>query len=165
MQKKLFGLVVASTFAAALTFAQPPGGGPGGPRSGNPPTAADMIQHRIDFLTKALSLTPSQQDQAKTIYTNAATSSTTIHDGMKTAHQALADAVKTNNFQAIDQAATTIGNLTAQSTANEAKADAAFYQILTPDQQTQFTQLHSRGPGGFGGRMGPGPARFGRQRQ
>jgi Spy/CpxP family protein refolding chaperone len=45
----------------------------------------------------------------------------------------------------------------AQSTSIHAKADAAFYQILTPEQQTKLTELESQhvgpfdGPGGLAG--------------
>ena len=37
---------------------------------------------------------------------------------------------------------------------DEAKADAAFYAILTADQQTKYNQLHSVGLGGRGGPAG-----------
>jgi Spy/CpxP family protein refolding chaperone len=137
-------------FATSFLFAQPPG-----PR-GTPPDPATMAQHRVSFLTTALTLTTAQQQQATTIFTNSALADTTVHDNLKTAHQSLSDAVKNNNTAAIDQVSTTIGNLTAQLTSNDAKANAAFYQILTPDQQAKLTQLQSQGPGGgFGGRRGP----------
>jgi Spy/CpxP family protein refolding chaperone len=63
---------------------------------------------------------------------------------MKTAHEALATAVTTNNADGISQAANTVGNLTAQMTAVEAKADAALYLILSPDQQAKFGQIESK---------------------
>ena len=61
---------------------------------------------------------------------------------------------------AIEQISSNIGNLTAQQTAAHAKAMATFYQTLTPEQQTKFTQMvhegHSMGMemhrhGGMGG--------------
>jgi Spy/CpxP family protein refolding chaperone len=67
--------------------------------------------------------------------------------------------VQANDNATIEQTATTIGNLTAQTTANQAKAEAAFYQILTPAQQSKLTQYESQshgrmmGSGGFGGRF------------
>jgi Spy/CpxP family protein refolding chaperone len=79
---------------------------------------------------------------------------------LQAAHQSIGDAVKANDTAAIDQAATTIGNLTAQSTAIDAKANAAFYRILTPDQQAKFAT--SPGPGRG---PGPGPDGFRRPRQ
>jgi Spy/CpxP family protein refolding chaperone len=74
---------------------------------------------------------------------------------MKTAHEALDAAVKSNDSAGITQAATNIGNLMAQMVAAHAKASAAFYQILTPDQQAKFNQLEDHGPG-FAVGFGPG---------
>src|SRR6185369_2830755 len=131
MYKLFLSFLLTSTFVTSFVFAQ---------RSGNPPSAADMVQRRVGFLTKELTLTATQQQQATTIFTNAATANTGVRDSLKTAHQSLTDAVKSNNSAGIDQAASTIGSLTAQMTAADSKAEAAFYQILTPDQQTKYTE-------------------------
>jgi Spy/CpxP family protein refolding chaperone len=120
-----------------------------------PPDPATMAQHRVDHLTRELNLTDSQQAQATTIFTAGAQSVSAIMDSMRAAHEALDTAVKQNNSAAIDQAATTIGNLTAQLTAAHAKSEAAFLQILTPDQQTKFSQMRHSGPGMMF-RRGPG---------
>jgi hypothetical protein len=64
----------------------------------------------------------------------------------------------------IDQVAATIGSLTSELTSIEAKADAAFYHILTADQQTKLNDSRGgfgAGPLGFGAdglRRGPPPA-------
>src|SRR6185436_4383288 len=79
-----------------------------------PPTPAEMAQRRVDQLTKVLSLTTSQQQQALAIFTASATSESTLRDSMKTARESLSTAVKANSSGAIDQAAASIGNLTAQ---------------------------------------------------
>ena len=118
---------------------------------------ANRVQHRVHFLTNLLSLTPEQQQQATTIFTNAATTGQSQHDSLKTAHQALRDAVKSNNTAAIDQNATVIGNSMAQMISNRAKAQAAFYQILTPDQQAKFGEFESEHHG-FHGRHPHMPA-------
>jgi hypothetical protein len=57
--------------------------------------------------------------------------------------------------------------LNGQLTAITAKAEAAFYAILTTDQQKIYATLPQGGRGGPGGPMGPPPgagpnARFGR---
>lgn len=109
-----------------------------------PPDPATIAQHRVQMLTKVLSLTSDQQKQALTIFTEVETSVSALHDSMKTAHDALATAVKSNDADGISQAATTIGNLTAQMTAAEAKGDAALYATLTADQQAKFGQFESR---------------------
>ena len=151
-------LVLLTIVFAAILYAQGPG--PGGP-----PDPATMVQHRVQHLTKMLSLTPEQQQQATTIFTNAVNGAAGIHDSMKTAHQNLQTAIKNNDQNGITQASTTIGNLTTQMIAAEAKAHAAFYQILTPDQKNTMDQMGDRGWGhgggrrhGFGGPAGkPGP--------
>jgi len=148
--KQLFvHFVVISTCATSLLLAQ---------RSGSPPSAADLVQRRVNFLTRELGLSSAQQQQATTIFTNAATNETTLRDSLRTAHQSLSDAIKSNNSAAIDQVSTQIGTLTAQLTSSEAKANAAFYQVLTPDQQSKFSQSPGPGLGGFG--RGPVPGRF-----
>ncbi len=121
-----------------------------------PPTPAEIAAHRVAFLTSLLTLTSAQQAQATTIFTNAATQEQSLRDSMKTAHEALQTAVKANNAAGIDSAANTIGNLTTQSISTQSKADAAFYAILTPDQQTKLNASH-HGRGGFG----PGPGGMG----
>jgi Spy/CpxP family protein refolding chaperone len=148
MYKTITTTLLAFAFSASLLFAQGPG---------NPPDPATAAQRRVQFLTRLLSLTASQQQQATTIFTSAITSGSTIRTSLRTAHQSLNDAVTKNDIAGIDQQSATIGNLTAQMTSIDAKADAAFYQILTPDQQAKFTQMQSRGRGMMGG-MGMGPA-------
>ncbi len=148
--KKMFVLVLL-TLGLAVTgaYAQ---------HHGTPPDPATMVQHRVQHLTTLLSLTATQQQQATTIFTNAMSGAASIHSDMKTAHQNLQTAIKNNDQNGITQAATTIGNLTAQMIGAHGKAQAAFNQILTPDQQTKFSQLESEGHGmgmGFGG-----PGRF-----
>jgi Spy/CpxP family protein refolding chaperone len=117
-----------------------------------------MVQRRVSFLTTLLSLTAAQQQQATSIFTTAATAGATVFSSLKTARQSLETAVKNNDSATIDQVSATIGNSTAQRTANDAKADAAFYQILTADQQSKLTQFEAQG-GGFGPGHGPGPRR------
>jgi len=136
--KTFSALLTTAALAATLAFAQ---------HNGGPPNPAQRVQHRVNFLTTLLSLTTAQQQQATTIFTGAASTEASLHANMKTAHEGLGDAVKTNNSATIEQFSTTIGNLTAQMVANQAKADAAFYLILTPDQQTKFSQFESENHG------------------
>ncbi len=114
---------------------------------------AQRIQHHVDFLTKKLGLTPAQQQQATTIFTNQANAGKAMHDQMKTAHDKLKAAVQKNDSAAIDQAAAAIGNNTAQMISAHAKARAAFFQTLNPDQQKTLTDMEGKmhGRGGWGG--------------
>jgi Spy/CpxP family protein refolding chaperone len=116
------------------------------------PDPAQMVQHHVDFLTNRLGLSPAQQQQASTIFTNAMSSAKSQHEQMMTAHQGLAAAVKNNDLAGIEQAAQTIGSLTSQSIAAHAKAEAAFNQILNPEQQSKYSQLpHGPAMQRFGG--------------
>src|SRR5947209_1133704 len=132
---------------------------------GNPPDTAEMVQHHIEHLTKMLSLTPQQQQQATTLLTQVENNAKSVHDQMRTAHENLQAAIKNNDTAAIEQVSNTIGNLTAQQTATHAKAMASFFQTLTPDQQSKFIEMvhHGMGMGdgmmmhGHGGPGGPPP--------
>ena len=135
-----------------------------GPRAnGTPPDPTTMIQNKVARLTTLLTLTTAQQTQATTIFTNAFTSSQSVMTSLQTDQQSLSDAVKANNSATIDQVAGTIGTLQGQLAAINAKANAAFYAILTADQQAKFDALPHGGPGfgppggGPGGPGGPPP--------
>lgn len=121
-----------------------------------PPDPTKMIQRRIGFLTRELGLSSAQQQQATTIFTDAATNAKSLHDQMRSAHDSLRAAITKNDSAAIDQAAGSIGNLMAQSIAAHAKADAAFFQTLTPDQQSKYSQMPHHEPGMFGFHARPG---------
>jgi Spy/CpxP family protein refolding chaperone len=121
---------------------------------GNPPDPAKMAQHHLDFLTKQLSLTTQQQQQAATIFSEVGTTAKAAHEQMKTAHDSLKAAIQKNDTAGIEQAANTIGSLTTQMTVAHSKAQAAFYQTLTPEQQTRMNELESHRGMGMG--MGRG---------
>ena len=153
MKKTLVTLTTFLALAGVMAVAQHKG----------PPDPAQMVQHQVNFLTKHLSLTTQQQQQATTIFTEAANNGKAFHDQMRTAHQTLQAAIQKNDAAGIEQASNTIGSLTTQMTATHAKAQAAFFQTLTPDQQTKMNEMHSHhggwggpGRGGHGGPDGPG---------
>ena len=150
MKETLTRLLPAFALATALAFGQ---------NSAGVPNAANRVQHRVGVLTTLLNLTAAQQQQAATIFTNAATANASVRASMKSARQSLTAAVRNNDSATIEQVSATIGNLTAQTTSNQAKADAAFYQILAPDQQAKLAQFESQGRAGFGRGMRPGGLR------
>jgi Spy/CpxP family protein refolding chaperone len=123
----------------------------------NPPDPAQMVQHHVDFMTRQLSLTSQQQQQATTIFTEAASNSKSLRDQLRSAHENLHAAVQKNDTAAIEQISNSIGSLMAQETMAHAKAMAAFYQTLTPDQQSKLNQMH-HGPGMGMGMRGHGRA-------
>lgn len=151
MKKALTISLLNLALASSIVFAQ---------GRGTPPTAADLVQRRVTMLTERLSLTSAQAQQATTIFTASTTAAGALRESLKTAHDSLQEAIKVNDTASIDRIALAIGNLSAQQTATDAKADAAFYQILTPDQRTKLSE--SRGLGGRPGGFGPGPGGFGR---
>jgi hypothetical protein len=161
MLKTLPVFSAAIAMSTALVFAQGPG---------TPPDPQTMAQMRVNFLAVQLSLTDAQKATALSIYTNAYTASQTIQTSLQTNRQSISDAVKADNTAAIDQLSLASGTLSGQLTAINAKAEAAFYAILTTDQQKIYATLPPGGPGGRGGPGGPmgpppgaGPnARFGR---
>ena len=146
-QTKILALL-ASVLATLTLWAQSP--------QQDQPDPAMHVQHQVDHLTKALGLTAAQQQSATTIFANAANSSKSIHNSLRDAHQKLETAIHNNDTATIDSLSTTIGNLTAQMVATEAKAHAAFFQTLTPDQQTKAQQMHHDAMGPMGGHMGMG---------
>ncbi len=126
-----------------------------------PPNAATMAANQVARLTKLLTLTAAQQAQATAIFTAAATSQTSVRTGQQTAQTSLQTAITKNDTTSIDTLTAQIGTLTGQQIDISSKAQAAFYAILTADQQTQYSALQA--PGGMGG--GPGLAQFGPPRQ
>ena len=124
-----------------------------------PPDPAQMVQMRVDRMNEELKLSKAQQKQISGIYTDAQTANQSVMSGMRTANESLVAAIKTNDTAAMSQAANTVGTLTAQMTVNNAKAEAAVWAALTPDQQAKYT------PSAGGRGMGYGGGQGGRRRQ
>ncbi|GIU75395.1 MAG: hypothetical protein KatS3mg004_2482 [Bryobacteraceae bacterium] len=103
------------------------------------------VQARVDRLAQVLSLTEDQKAQALKIFTDAQTAAERYRQEMQTARQSLLAAVKANNLAAIESAARDIGSATAELTSIEARAEAAFYEMLTPEQRQKYDQMPGRG--------------------
>jgi Spy/CpxP family protein refolding chaperone len=127
--------------------------GPGGGGSGASQTTdpATLAARQVSFLTTLLTLTTGQQTQATTIFTAAITANQALDTQETTARTALTTAIKANNTAGITTQATALGNLHAQEISNTAKADAAFYALLTADQKTKLDSVS--GDGLFGIRL------------
>jgi Spy/CpxP family protein refolding chaperone len=121
---------------------------------GSGPDPAAMVQHQVQRLTTELSLNSAQQAQATTIFTTEQTANQPIMASMQQARTSLTAAIKSNNTADIATLSGQIGNLEGQMMANAATANAAFYAILTQDQQAKYHV----GVGGFAGRGFGGPA-------
>jgi hypothetical protein len=116
-------------------------GGDDSNSSGGTPDVATIVAREVNFLTHFLTLTTGQQTQATTIFTNALNLITPIETTITTARTALSTAIKANNTTAITTQSTAIGTAEGQITAIQATADAAFYALLTTDQQTKLSNL------------------------
>jgi Spy/CpxP family protein refolding chaperone len=155
MKKSIVTVLAFTTLSASLVFGQ-----------ATAPTTDQIVSNLVKRLTALLTLTTAQQAQATTIYTTEQTALSGLNTSLQSAQTALEAAIKTNSLTGIITQATQIGSLTTQQVEAQAKAEAAFYAILTPDQQTTYNALHSVGLGGRGGPGGGGrgPGNFvGRQ--
>jgi Spy/CpxP family protein refolding chaperone len=128
--------ISAFLLLAASAFAQGPFG---------PPDPATQVAR----LTTLLALTSAQQAQATTIFTNEQSAIAPIQTQEQTTRTSLTAAVKANQTATIDTLAAQLGGYNGQMIDIQSKAQAAFYAILTPTQQTQYDSLP--GPGGPGG--------------
>ena len=140
MTKLLIKTAAIAVLSAGAILAQRPMHGENG-GSTNPPDVATIVAHEVNFLTTLLTLTSGQQTQATTIFTNALNSITPLETNITTARTALSTAVQANDTAGITTQSTAIGTLQGQITAIQAKADAAFYALLTADQKTRLTAM------------------------
>ena len=142
--KPLWTALLAMLIALPMLGQEPP----------TPPSPAEHAQHHLKMMTTLLNLTPAQQQQAATIFTKAAQADEPIHQSMKTAHENLHAAIKGNDLAAMEQAANAIGSNMTQFTLNRARSEAAFYQILTPEQQAKLSEFENDHMGPMGGPEG-----------
>jgi Spy/CpxP family protein refolding chaperone len=122
-----------------------------------PPSPAQIVAHQVAHVTRLLTLTASQQTQATAIFTTAETALLPLRASLRTAHTALKTAIEANDSATIATQTTEIGTLSGQEQLARSTAEAAFYQILTPTQQTSYAEelTHGRGDQGrLAGRRG-----------
>ncbi|HEY3441061.1 MAG TPA: periplasmic heavy metal sensor [Paludibaculum sp.] len=153
MTRRILTVVLAAC-AALPVMAQGGMGGPGGGRG-----------NRVDFLAGYLSLTADQKTAAKAIFDAAEASAQTVAGQMKSAHDALRQAIKDGKTDVeLDTLSMPIGTLSGQITAIQAKAQAKFYALLTAEQKAKYDEMRGgMGMGGFGGGPGMGMAPRGAQ--
>ena len=107
------------------------------------PHSAHKQAKYIGFLTTLLSLTPSQQTEAASIFAAADTSHSEAKVSMKAVRQSLGEAVRNNDSSGIARTTVAIGKLATQQHSVGANANAAFFQILTIAQQATLNQFRS----------------------
>lgn len=148
---KLTILAALTAVAAQLASAQVRGG-----MAGAQADPARLVEARVSMLTQALSLSDAQKQQAKKLFLDAQEAGRRYRDEIQVARQELQTAVKANDVAAIERSARDIGSATGDITAIDARAQAAFYALLTAEQKTKYDQMPGRGLGvGPGRRMRP----------
>jgi hypothetical protein len=145
-----FRLLALPLFVAGVLSAQGPG-----PRGSSltPPTASEVLQRQVDFLTKFYSLTTTQ---AATVTTIVSTEQSCLPTSAKmtAARQALVTGVKTGG-SALTAGVSGVNDLQATQEGCRATAASAIWALLDPTtQQIKGIGPLLGGPGGRGG--GPG---------
>jgi len=107
-----------------------------------PKTGAKAAKY-LSSLNALLGLTSTQYQQAEVIFAGAVNAQAGIRSNMKFTRQGLTTAIRNNDSAGISQLSAALGNLTGQQTAIGANANAAFFQLLTTDQQNMLTQIKS----------------------
>ncbi len=85
---------------------------------------------RVARLAARLTLTDDQKAKVTSIFTEAVAASTTARTSSQDNRTLLADAIKKNDTSAIDRISMTLGTLSGQMTAVDARANAALYALL-----------------------------------
>ncbi len=117
------------------------------------PDPTSSVRRQMQYWVDVLSLTPEQTEQVVSLFVEARKSQDALRSEFQVSRQNLGAAIKNNDANAIEQASELFGSLSAKSTSARAKAAAAFYQVLTAEQQTKFNQIEKdrHGPMLFGG--------------
>ena len=107
------------------------------------PKKATKQAKYINFLTNYLSLLPNQKSQTESIFSAASASKVQLKTSLKAARKSLGQSVRSNDTAAIAKTASAIGALVAQRHTIGANANAAFFHLLTSDQQAKMSLLTS----------------------
>ncbi len=120
------------------------------------PRPATWAEWRVEGLAFRLGLSDSQKQQFLTLLTSVEEATRPLEEKLAQQRRLLREATKTNSAVQIEQAAATVGALTGQIAAIEAKGDANLYGLLSPDQKQKWDQAPPQGPGRGRG-LGPTP--------
>jgi len=125
-----------------------------GPRAHSltPPTASEVLQRQVDFLTRFYSLTPAQVGPVTTIVSTEQSCLPTFA-AMRTAREALVTAIKTNTK--VSDAVAALNTLQGDQEGCRATAAAGIWALLDSTQQMKGIGPLLRG-GGRGRGRGPG---------
>jgi Spy/CpxP family protein refolding chaperone len=135
MKRNLISILTVIVLAAGVALAQ------NAAAPNKPANLRAAVRQRI---MAKLNLTADQKTQFKSIMQQAKTAAEPIRTQLQQNRQALAAAVKSNNTAQIQSLAAAQGALQGQALAIRSAANAKFYALLTPDQQTQLAQMQDK---------------------
>jgi Spy/CpxP family protein refolding chaperone len=139
MRRNLTAIAAVAALAAGMTFAQSTAA------PANPALAGLNVRAAVrQRILKNLNLTDAQKAQAKAIRQQAKTAAQPLRQQLQANRQSLAAAVKSNDTAQIQSLAAAQGSLQGQVLAIRSAADAKFYALLTPDQQTLLGQMQDK---------------------
>jgi Spy/CpxP family protein refolding chaperone len=128
-------VIGAAIFALGHGFQGPGGHGKGGPHG-------DMLEH----MSRALSLTDAQKQQAKAIMDSVESTATGIHAKLDEVHKQLEAATANGQFD--ETQVRTLANQEAQLEADmkveHFRAISKVFSILTPEQRVKAEELHKQ---------------------
>jgi Spy/CpxP family protein refolding chaperone len=107
-------------------------------------TPGAMMEHMLNYFTKALNLTEDQQTQAKTMLTNAEPALKGLMQQQHKIEDQLRDQAQgTYDAKQVQTLAAQKAQIQQQLTIAETQLHHQLYQLLTPDQQTQLKQIEA----------------------
>jgi hypothetical protein len=107
-----------------------------------PLTPAEMVDRRVDMLTKLLDLTASQQTDITAILTKEVADLTPLRTSLDAERDKLEAAVKSVPAGDVAKLSASIGTLQGQVIAIGANTQVAFRKLLTTDQLTKLDAIH-----------------------
>jgi Spy/CpxP family protein refolding chaperone len=139
MKKILIGIaaigVLAAGFAIAQTTATPQA------RAAKGKGVRALVRKRM---LKALNLTDTQTQQAKTILQSARQTAQPLAQQLKQDRAALTAAIEAGDSAKIQQLSTDMGSLRGNVLAVRSQALSKFYALLTPDQKTKAEEFRQK---------------------
>jgi periplasmic protein CpxP/Spy len=141
MKPIVIRFATAAALAAGMAFAQAPVHPPQQPPAKTQVNRRAMLRRRM---MRALNLTDTQKQQAKSIFQEARQNAQPLQQQLRQNRQALAAAIKADNTAQIHNLTATQANVRAQVMEIRSDAAAKFYAMLTPDQRAKADQLHQR---------------------
>ena len=139
MKRILIGIAAIGVLAAGFAIAQTTATPQAGAAKGKGVRA--LVRKRM---LKALNLTDTQTQQAKTILQSARQTAQPLAQQLKQDRAALTAAIEAGDSAKIQQLSTDMGSLRGNVLAVRSQALSKFYALLTPDQKTKAEEFRQK---------------------